>query len=140
LHKLKSRSFDGLHSENDQLSPTFTYFFTVSFFDLGNVGTSGRDSLCHNSELYMPLCYSNYKKNGEPSENAKPELHHHGSNGNVYYRVIRAMFPHCLPERNQFLFNIYITDITVGAKPKPIPLPEPKPKKKVIKTKKEEKK
>jgi len=56
-----------------------------------------------------PTCWSNYKKNGEPSLRAKRVMHQHGSDGDLTNRKENRI-SHCL--KNSELVIIHINDKT----------------------------
>ena len=57
-----------------------------------------------------PFCWTKYKKNGEPSKNAKKVIHCHGSNNELHNRKEHRS-SHC-PTRYRGSFNIIIDDNT----------------------------
>lgn len=59
-----------------------------------------------------PYCWSKYKKNGEPTKNAKRINHIHGSSGNLNNRNEHRI-AHCVRERYDGGFNIIIDDKTI---------------------------
>ncbi len=62
-----------------------------------------------------PVCWSKYKKNGQPYKNAKRVEHFHGSERNTIRRETKRV-PHCLDEaKNYREFLIAITEETKGS-------------------------
>jgi len=56
-----------------------------------------------------PVCWTMYKKNGEPSLRAKRVIHRHGSGGSLVNRV-ESRGSHC--KDHQHNIEIHITDET----------------------------
>ena len=58
-----------------------------------------------------PFCWSKYKKNGEPTKNAKKVIHLHGSCGELHNRI-EHRGAHCINNKYNGSFNIIINDDT----------------------------
>lgn len=67
------------------------------------------------THLYFdcPLCWSRYKKNGEPYKTAKRVTHTHGNDTQSKENRITTRSPHCTINRDFNEFTINITDNTI---------------------------
>lgn len=61
-----------------------------------------------------PICYTKYKKNGEPYKRAKHKIHTHGNETRTLGNRITTRTPHCDRNHNPYTRNVYIhiTDAT----------------------------